>query len=357
MLLFSTLKLIALLVFVVMAVLGATVYSATRGGWSRNGYFTIPSVLLIVIALFIFFQGAGSGVTLALMGKNIEAHPVEALCINGLAEVTVLMLGAIVLSNAARQNLFAVFRLEGFRETPALAYLLAIPMMLVAQGGGVALSALFERFWKLFPHFYTTINSYENASDQSMQGLVTATSPLAFLVILVCVAIIPAIAEETLFRGFAQTNIERSGKWHTRPIIALLSASFLFALVHASLFKLPGLFALGLTLGWLTYRTNNLFTGALAHALNNGMIVAALYMNPTDAATSSNSNLVGTGHLSGTTAVLALVLLLPLMALLVYAFNRVTEHLDARGNAERELQMRLEHDRDSPHEQSTQPHE
>lgn len=177
-----------------------------------------------------------------------------------------------------------------------------------------------------------------------MQGLVTANGLADFLLILFFVAIVPALAEETLFRGFTQTNIERSGRYHTRPFVALFSASLLFAMVHGSLFKLPGLFALGLSLGWMTYRTNNLFTGGLAHALNNGFIVATLYFNPDQASAKSNETLVGTGGLSSWQALFALVVVMPILALFLFWFNRVTEHIQARGNAERELQVRLSAD-------------
>ena len=177
-----------------------------------------------------------------------------------------------------------------------------------------------------------------------MKGLVTAHGTLDFMLIFIFVAIVPALAEEALFRGFTQTNIERSGHRHTRPFTALIVASMLFAMMHASLFKFPGLFALGLTLGWLTYRTNNLFTGALGHVINNGFIVAAFYLNPDDVTANANSSLVGTGEISGTDALIALALLIPLFGLFLYLFNRITAPLHARGNAEREFQARLAHE-------------
>lgn len=340
MILFSSLKLIAFAAFIVFALVGFGFYLAARHGWTRNGYFRIPAVILIVIGLFIAFQGLGNGVTLATIGIHIEAHPVAALTINGLAEIIVMLIGTVLISRASGQNLLAVFRLEGLRETPALPYILALPIILVAQVTGSAISTIWERGWKIFPHLYQVIDKYESASDTAMQGLVTANGPLDLALILLFVAIVPALAEETLFRGFAQSNIERSGQWHARPYIALLVASFLFALVHASLFKLPGLFVLGLTIGWMTYRTNNLFVGAVGHAMNNGFIVAALYLSP-NLSNNTSSSLVGTEDLTATNALWMLFLIIPTLALLLYFFARVTAALPARENAEREVQARL----------------
>ncbi len=336
MLIFSTLKIIAILAFLVFALLGYLFYLAARHGWMRNGYFRIPSVILIVLGLFVAFQAIGNGITFAVIGLHIEAHPVAALSINGLSEIVVMLLGAGVIAYGSGQDLRAVFRLEGIRETKVFAYVLAIPIILAAQFAGGALSAIWERLLKFFPDLYQLLNQYETASDKTMQGLVTATGPIDLALILLFVAIVPALAEETLFRGFAQTNIERSGKWHARPITALLVASFLFALVHASVFKLPGLFLLGLTIGWMTYRTNNLFVGGIGHAINNGFIVAALYLSPS-ISSNANSGIIGTEDLSATQALAMLVIILPIFAVLLFLFMRASASVTARGNAEREV--------------------
>jgi membrane protease YdiL (CAAX protease family) len=341
MLSFSTFSLIAVGAVVTLALIGGIFYTSLRSGWMKHGYFTIPSVILIVVVLFIMFQGLGSGITLSVMGAHFENHPIAALSINGLAEIAVLLVGAVLISRAIKQNPFAVFRLEGFWETPPTAYILAIPIMLLAQMGGSAISVLAEHIWKFFPTIYQPLNSYETAGDSAIQSLVTAHGPMDLLLIFLFVAIVPAFSEETLFRGFAQTNIERSGSKHTRPFVALVLASILFAAMHASVFKFPGLLVLGLTLGWLTYRTNNLFTGALAHALNNGFIVAVLYLNPDQLSSKTASSLMGTEEISGSDALIMLLFASVGLTLFLLLFHRITTPLQARGNAEREFETRL----------------
>jgi membrane protease YdiL (CAAX protease family) len=353
-------ELIVIGTLLVLAVLGGMFYSFTRGGWMKNGYFNLPAVILIVIVLFVLFQGLGSGITLGIIGEHIENHPIAALSINGLAEILVLLIGSVLISRAMKQDPFAVFRLEGFWETPPTAYLLAIPIILIAQIGGSAVSVLVEHVWKYFPTVYQPLQNYENTSDTAVQGLVTAHNPLDLLLIFLFVAIVPAFSEETLFRGFAQTNIERSGHRHTRPYTALIIASILFAMMHASVFKFPGLFALGLTLGWLTYRTNNLFTGAFGHAINNGFIVAALYLSPERLSTTAN--LAGTEEMSGKDALIVLVPIVIAMILLLALYNRITAPLQARKYAEQEFESRLAHEHPvlpevPPNEHHSDPYE
>ena len=324
-------------IIALLALLGTFVFLASRRGWIRNGYFTILSTILIVLGAFICFQALGTLLTIGVNGGKLEGNNLAALAMNGVAQLAVMLGGAVLISRAAGQNPFAVFRLEGFHETPVSAYILSIPIILSAQAVGVAISSFWTLFLEYFPHFYSVVDKFESAGDEQLQGMVTAHGTLEFVLIFLFVAIIPAFAEETLFRGFAQSNIERSGHRHARPMVALVVTSLLFASIHLSLFKLPGLLALGLALGWMAYRTNNLFVGSLGHAANNGIIVIALYLNPEVARDSANSTIVGNANLSAMDALLSLAISGPMLAILLYLFSRVTEHNTARFNSEREL--------------------
>ena len=341
MLLFSSLKLFAIAAVACLALAGIILFFISRRKLMRNGYFTLPTVILIVIGLFIAFQAIGGGAVVAAVGLNIDEHPLIALILNGLAEILVMLIGSVLISLAARQHPFAVFRLEGISETPYSAYLLAVPIILTAQIAGGAISGLWVRTLKFFPDIYSTLDKYETASDKALEGLVTAHGLLDFVLIFFFVAVVPAFAEETLFRGFAQSNIERSGKSHSRPYVALFAASILFALIHGSMFKLPGLLMLGLALGWMAYRTNNLFVGALAHAANNGFIVIALYLFPDQINSKANQSLVATDELPAMQALEILLFVVPFLALLLFLFQRTTSNLHSRDNSEHDVQQHI----------------
>jgi membrane protease YdiL (CAAX protease family) len=341
MLLFSSMKLFAFAAIAGLAIAGVVFFYISRRGWMRNGYFTIPSVILIVIGLFIAFQAIGSGAVVAAVGLNIDDHPLIALTLNGLSEILVMLLGSVLISLAARQHPFAVFRLEGTSETPVMAYILAIPIILSAQIAGGAISAMWVRALKFFPDIYSILDKFETAGDKSQESMVTAHGLGEFAVIFLFVAIVPAFAEETLFRGFAQSNIERSGHRHARPFGALLVTSLLFATVHISVFKFPGLLMLGLALGWMAYRTNNLFVGALAHAANNGFIVIALYLIPDQIMSKANQSLVSTEELPAMQALVILLIVIPFLAAFLFLFQRITSNIYARDNAEHDVQAHI----------------
>ncbi len=326
---------VAIVALVMLFFFGALILFGVRRGWTRNGYFSTIATMLAVAFFFLTFQAVGSAITIQLTGGHIEEHRFIALAVNGLAEITVLLAGAYALTHGARQHVLAIFRLEGLRETPISAYFLAVPIIFMAQIAGSAISTLWVRAIQEWPLLYHWLDHYETMSNQGVERMVTATSWEQLIFILAFVALTPALAEEALFRGFAQTNIERSGRLHTRPIFALIVASIMFAGVHASVFKFPGLFALGLALGWMTFRTNNLFVGGFGHAINNGAIVIALFASPS--VTNSTSGLVS-GELQPMQALLALAVSLPLLFGTLFAFKRATESLTARHNAEEELQ-------------------
>jgi len=323
------------------AFIGAVIYFLSRRGWLRNGYFTIPAIVFIVIGLFIAFQAIGGGAVVAAVGLSMEDHPMIALTLNGLSEILVMLIGSLVISLAVRQHPFKVFRLEGISETPFSAYILALPIILAAQFAGGALSAIWMRVLKFSPDFYAVIGKYETASDKAQENLVTAHGLGEFAIIFLFVAIVPGFAEETLFRGFSQSNIERSGHHRTRPYIALIVTSILFASVHGSVFKFPGLLMLGLALGWMAYRTSNLLVGALAHAANNGFIVIALYFVADQISAKANQTIVSPDELPAMQALLIFIPAVLILALLIYYFHRVTSNLHSRDNAEHELQAHL----------------
>jgi sodium transport system permease protein len=81
-------------------------------------------------------------------------------------------------------------------------------------------------------------------------------------------ALTPAVCEEFLFRGLIMSGLKSWGRWPAIVITALL-----FALAHASIYRLLPTFCLGLLLGYVVFKTGSIWCGVLLHALNNGTAV------------------------------------------------------------------------------------
>ena len=98
-----------------------------------------------------------------------------------------------------------------------------------------------------------------------------------FISVLV-IALLPAVFEETLFRGGLQNLLSR---WIKMPIVAIIITSIIFSAVHGSYLGFLSRFALGFVLGWIYYRTGNIWLNIVGHFFNNGLAITALYMSST----------------------------------------------------------------------------
>jgi hypothetical protein len=93
-------------------------------------------------------------------------------------------------------------------------------------------------------------------------------------VMLVLVAVVLApVAEEIVFRGVLLSALE--ARWGIR--VAIVGSSLAFSVVHLSLVAIPAVFLFALVLGWLFVRTRSLVVCIVAHALFNGIGLAAVY--------------------------------------------------------------------------------
>jgi uncharacterized protein len=100
----------------------------------------------------------------------------------------------------------------------------------------------------------------------------TESMPELFFVILV-VAIVPAIAEELLFRGLIQSTFNRM----MPPSAAAILSGIIFGLYHVNPFEAVPLAGLGIFFGILRYRSQSLAVPIAAHFLNNVLAVLAGY--------------------------------------------------------------------------------
>src|SRR6185369_10695263 len=99
------------------------------------------------------------------------------------------------------------------------------------------------------------------------------TVPLSLIVL--TLAIVPAVFEELCFRGFIYGAL-RSRLSGPATIVA---SALLFGVFHEILSSgrlLPSTF-LGLVLGWVRFRTRSVLPGMLLHTLNNGLLLAVSY--------------------------------------------------------------------------------
>lgn len=103
----------------------------------------------------------------------------------------------------------------------------------------------------------------ESAEGLTQLDDMLVSQPVYLLVLVV--ALMPAVGEELLFRGFVMGTL----KYKCKPALTILVTTLIFAAYHMSLIKMftIGIVGLGLTL--VTYKTGSIAASMCVHFLNN----------------------------------------------------------------------------------------
>jgi hypothetical protein len=97
-------------------------------------------------------------------------------------------------------------------------------------------------------------------------SLLAYRGPADFALLLAVFALVPAVCEEMLFRGFLQSGLERL---LGRPARAVAAGALIFGVFHLDPWRFVGIVVLGLFLGHLRSATGSLLPAIVAHAANN----------------------------------------------------------------------------------------
>ncbi len=93
------------------------------------------------------------------------------------------------------------------------------------------------------------------------------------IVTLFLTAVLPGVCEELLFRGFLLQGMRQK----LSDTSALILVGVLFGVFHLDPYRLLPVSLLGILFGYLVIRTGSLFTGMIAHTLNNTISIIFSY--------------------------------------------------------------------------------
>lgn len=114
------------------------------------------------------------------------------------------------------------------------------------------------------------LSEFEQSQMDMIRNFLTGDHILA--ITLVHVALVPAICEEVLYRGYVLRLLERSwGIW-----VAIAVCGLIFGLYHIRLTQLIPLAVIGMFLAWVTIKSGSLIPAVVGHFVNNaGSVIAA----------------------------------------------------------------------------------
>ncbi len=172
----------------------------------------------------------------------------------------------------------------GFIKMPSLKQLILIAaivffaLFIVGALSDLWQQIPFSKAWQL------KFKAAEEEYAKQMQVMARMNGVGDFLISIFIVALLPAVFEEVFFRGALQNLLSR---WLKAPVWAIVITSIIFSAMHGSYDGFLPRFVLGFILGWLFYRTGNIWVNIAAHFINNAIGIVTLYLyskphTPTD---------------------------------------------------------------------------
>ncbi len=132
----------------------------------------------------------------------------------------------------------------------------------------VGLSLLRIIYVMLVPEFENLVQN--SAGEQMITATVDAGFGLMTVLTYASIMFVAPVIEEIVFRGYVQNALSKK----YNPVVGIIIASSIFAVIHMNLAIFPVYFIMGLGFGVLFHRTQTLWSAIVLHMLNN--IVAVI---------------------------------------------------------------------------------
>jgi membrane protease YdiL (CAAX protease family) len=152
----------------------------------------------------------------------------------------------------------------------------------------------------------------EESSKVLTERFLNTTSERMLFVNLLVMALLPAVCEEMMFRGWLQRALGQSVDYHT----AIWVSAIVFSAIHFQFYGFIPRMLIGAALGYLYYYTGSLWAPIVAHFTNNAAAVVTAFLSY-NGYTSIDFDLIGTGdtwYLSVASVAVCVVLLFRLQS-------------------------------------------
>ena len=129
------------------------------------------------------------------------------------------------------------------------------------------------------PSFLKGLESWMKTSEEQAKVITEVFVKMptfgSFLFTVFYMALLPAIAEEFLFRGFLQRTIFN---WTRKINLSIIISAFVFSFIHFQFYGFLPRMLLGMLLGYLFYWSGNLKLSVFIHFMNNFLSILVTYI-------------------------------------------------------------------------------
>lgn len=247
-------------------------------GWVF-GVFVLQTVGALIVVVYKIIEAATAGgpgfsspgsqdpnQVEQIIRQMMEDSLVELLCV-GQIVFLIGAIGATFLRLGRNRSRF--LPLKGIPLPHAVIVgLLMIPLIPFVN----SLHSYAIQYWELFVEFIPTLETF-NKSTSSMEVIGDLATKVSFPLLFVMVAVVPAIAEELVFRGVIGRGLV--ARWGMGRGVFL--TTILFAVMHLNPAHVFALIPLSVCIHLAYVSTRSFLAPMAIHFINNGFAAAALY--------------------------------------------------------------------------------
>lgn len=239
----------------------------------------IAAAFIGLVGGFFLYQFVGGLLSLAVFGFDLDSAPVNGLRLMTMAgQILFILLPALVFSKLIYEDVGQIVRLRMPEWTEIILFVAGIGILTPLLQSYLYVQNYYIEIWATHSEsinaLKTFFDSLNELIDKTYGNLLKASSVPELLLVVMVVAVVPAVSEEVMFRGF----IQRSFEIKIKPFIAALVTALFFSLYHFNPYGLIPLAILGFYFGFAAYTSKTLIIPILLHFLNNFTAVMLYYI-------------------------------------------------------------------------------
>lgn len=230
----------------------------------------IAAAFIGLVGGFFLYQFIGGLLSLLVFGFDLDKAPIDGLRLMTMAgQILFILLPALIFSKLIYEDVGKIIRLRIPDWTEIILFVVGIGILTPLLQSYLYIQNYYIEVWATHSESINTLKSFFDSLnelvDKTYGNLLRASGIPELLFVVLVVAVVPAISEEVMFRGF----IQRSFELKIKPFIAALLTAVFFSLYHFNPYGLIPLAVLGFYFGFAAYTSKTLLIPILLHFLNN----------------------------------------------------------------------------------------
>ncbi|HUX93354.1 MAG TPA: CPBP family intramembrane glutamic endopeptidase [Ignavibacteriaceae bacterium] len=268
---------------------------------------------------FFLYQIVGGLLTLAVFGFDLKSAPVQSVRLMTMAgQILFILLPALIFAKWFYEDVTEIIRFRLPRWEEILLFTLGIVILTPLLQYYLSIQNYFINQWAisspLIHSLKSSLDKLNDMVDKTYGSLLTVHTVFGGLLVIIVVAIVPAICEEVMFRGY----IQRSFEFRLKPFWAALITAVFFGIYHFNPYGLLPLIGLGFYFGYAAYMSNSIAVPMSLHFFNNFTAVIFYFIFGQDDSLSSSVD----KNFDLNSSLLILVALIFLFGVVMYLINK-----------------------------------